>query len=614
MSLGQSRVIETSDSFSIRFEASQDERQPSPTTTDLEAEAQRARQFTTRVRQLSSTTSDSVTVESLDGLPTRRSLSELPHGVVSLQRTTSLPSMVPPPPPPPPLPRRHDDPLPRHAKSLDQGNVIIVLLLEKLCALAVPKPTQARTMLKTIVTRLASLGILNEIPLEETAGIRSMYGEAFTYLLEEAQLALELSRSARTSVSPSTSMSLVPVRSMHDLQASDNVAIERSRYMTEFTELDHLGRGGFGSVVKARSIIDGGEYAIKKIPLAKSLGSKVLREVTTLARLNHPRIVRYHTAWFEKGPGSHASSAELDEGSENPAYLPGPVVTLYIQMELCQATLFDYLRARKQVEPRVSLSIFHQLLEAVGYVHDQGLLHRDLKPQNIFLKPTEDGFDVRLGDFGLARAAEASDRLPVPSDTTIANRVLHPDQALSSGIGTATYAAPEQLQGHDYGNKCDIYAMGIILFELFCLFSTDMERHESIHLLKQQQQVPPSFVQPYPFVSMFCLHMTAHDPCLRPSLPDLLHGELASVAKSLVARPTDHFKVLSTLPDGRQLEYATPMTTCATSSDVTTAEPATLAEAKEVIAQLKAIVAQQQAELLVYKRLDVNNTVHNTGS
>ena len=138
---------------------------------------------------------------------------------------------------------------------------------------------------------------------------------------------------------------------------------------------------------------------------------------------------------------------------------------------------------------------------------------------------------------------------------------------------------------------------GIILFELFAQFSTEMERRESIHLLKQQQ-LPPSFMQRYPFVSVLSLNMTAHDPTLRPSLPELTRGELASFTSDLVARPADGFKLMKTFSDGRQLQCITPVLGATCGADATTKHvPSTLAEARVVIARLEALVAQQREEL-----------------
>ncbi|KAJ3108882.1 hypothetical protein HDU97_010154 [Phlyctochytrium planicorne] len=90
-----------------------------------------------------------------------------------------------------------------------------------------------------------------------------------------------------------------------------------SRYISDFEELAFLGKGGFGSVVKARNIIDNRLYAVKKIRVnsKRDNASNLLREVQTLSRLHHPNIVRYYQAWFEDAGSEIAFSSEGDEDS-----------------------------------------------------------------------------------------------------------------------------------------------------------------------------------------------------------------------------------------------------------------------------------------------------------
>jgi translation initiation factor 2-alpha kinase 4 len=88
-----------------------------------------------------------------------------------------------------------------------------------------------------------------------------------------------------------------------------NFSTPTSRYEADFEELEFLGKGGFGQVVKARNRIDGRLYAIKKVILGKNIREKVIREVLTLSRLHHQNIVRYYTAWLEQ---PNEGTEELD--------------------------------------------------------------------------------------------------------------------------------------------------------------------------------------------------------------------------------------------------------------------------------------------------------------
>ena len=117
------------------------------------------------------------------------------------------------------------------------------------------------------------------------------------------------------------------------------------------------------------------------------------------------------------------------------------------------------------------LNIFQQIVDAVEYVHLQGLIHRDLKPSNIFFS-----FDnkIKVGDFGLVTAiTEGYNEAHTPSeneDVTFRNN-LH-----TAYVGTHLYMSPEQINGQGYNYKVDIYSLGIILFELLIPFVTEMER------------------------------------------------------------------------------------------------------------------------------------------
>ena len=149
---------------------------------------------------------------------------------------------------------------------------------------------------------------------------------------------------------------------------------------------------------------------------------------------------------------------------------------LYIQMQFCsQKTLADFLsneEARKGpsgssiggVDIPYALNLFLQTCQGVKHVHTQCLIHRDLKPNNVFI---DDTGAVKVGDFGLSR--ESSDNSgeseAEPALTGAENYSYNGD--ITAGVGTRSYASPEQMKGgSDYDSSTDIYSLGIILFEL----------------------------------------------------------------------------------------------------------------------------------------------------
>jgi serine/threonine protein kinase len=147
--------------------------------------------------------------------------------------------------------------------------------------------------------------------------------------------------------------------------------------------------------------------------------------------------------------------------------------TLYIQMQFCsQKTLADFLaneEARRGpsaggvdggVDIPYALDLFLQIAQGVKHVHSQGLIHRDLKPNNCFI---DDAGVVKVGDFGLSR--ESGETSDVGDDTTTIATAADGGE-ITAGVGTRSYASPEQMKGSDYDSSTDVYSLGIILFEL----------------------------------------------------------------------------------------------------------------------------------------------------
>ncbi|HET9361046.1 MAG TPA: serine/threonine-protein kinase, partial [Vicinamibacterales bacterium] len=201
----------------------------------------------------------------------------------------------------------------------------------------------------------------------------------------------------------------------------------------------HLGSGGMGDVYQARDLKLGRSVAVKVLPEAFAADpdriARFEREAKVLASLNHPNIASIYG--LEEAGGRHLLVMELVEGD-----------TLAAQI------------ARGPLAVERALDLAQQIADALEAAHEKGVVHRDLKPANV--KVTPDG-KVKVLDFGLAKAMEMS-----PAAATISNSPTLTALATSAGVilGTAAYMAPEQARGGAVDKRADIWAFGVVLYEL----------------------------------------------------------------------------------------------------------------------------------------------------
>jgi serine/threonine-protein kinase len=207
-----------------------------------------------------------------------------------------------------------------------------------------------------------------------------------------------------------------------------------------------LGAGGMGEVYRARDTKLNRDVALKVLPEAftKDLDrlARFKREAQVLASLNHPNIAAIHG--FEDSTDIDALVLELVEGP----------------------TLADRI-ARAAVPLDEALAIARQIADALEAAHEQGIIHRDLKPANIKLRA--DGV-VKVLDFGLAKALDPTSAAPgsdpVHSPTQLPTISSPAMTRVGVILGTAAYMAPEQARGKAVDKRADIWAFGVVLYEL----------------------------------------------------------------------------------------------------------------------------------------------------
>ncbi|NWR68159.1 E2AK1 kinase, partial [Bucorvus abyssinicus] len=235
---------------------------------------------------------------------------------------------------------------------------------------------------------------------------------------------------------------------------------------------------------------------------------------------------------------SSGSRSCTEECSKNDIALCGEFeveyrLMLHIQMQLCEISLWDWIVDRNKrcnerteetsspyhlVDVRWTMNIFQELLEGVCYIHSMGVMHRDIKPRNIFLHGSD--HHVKIGDFGLACKDLLWDDADQQFKTERINGLTH-----TSGVGTCLYASPEQLQGSHYDFKSDMYSMGVILLELFQPFGTEMERTEVLTRLRNGQ-IPHSFYKKWPIQAKYVKLLTSQRSTERPTAAQLRESEL----------------------------------------------------------------------------------------
>ena len=235
----------------------------------------------------------------------------------------------------------------------------------------------------------------------------------------------------------------VPARAGRDVLVARHVAAEAPRSEHEgcvvagkFRLQRLVGQGGMGAVWEAEHL---------------QLGKRVALKLVSNAHSGHPEL----TARFRQEARA-ASAVESEHIVQIFDVDEDPGVGLYMVMELLRGEDMAQLLSRvPSLDPFAACSLVAQAAAVLSKAHRLGIVHRDIKPANIFLAEKEDGTVVlKLLDFGIAKVLQA-DEAPKPAVT-----------AVGRALGSAQYMAPEQAQGvPDVDQRCDIYALGAVLYE-----------------------------------------------------------------------------------------------------------------------------------------------------
>lgn len=271
--------------------------------------------------------------------------------------------------------------------------------------------------------------------------------------------------------------------------ADESKAMESEVFLSKYRKIKTVGKGSFGEAVLVRSKADGKRYIAKAIETSAMNPKEkrdVQNEIAILSRVNHPNIVRYQehfedgTLMFivmEYADGGDLSTRIKDAKKEEPA---------------------------KPFDPKLSMFWFLQITLALKYLHDNHILHRDLKTANIFLTSKN---VVKLGDFGIST-------------------VLQNTMACAKTVcGTPYYFSPELCQSKPYNNKSDVWALGVVFYEMLTLgrpFNAKSLKELVKKIVAGQYEPVPASV-PNEMRSL-CTCLLQLNPVQRPSINRILES------------------------------------------------------------------------------------------
>ena len=409
---------------------------------------------------------------------------------------------------------------------------------------------------------------------------------------------------------------------------------KQSRLDTDFEDLEKIGEGGFGVVLKGRHKIDKDIYAIKIIDITDNKDSdEIITEAKKMKSISGQYIVNYAISWFDDNLGSAEKFFEekKEEDSQISSYISDTKILLsksvsinitkqalhnlnnlncknsnifnikeendedddncscnymfdnnninnnsvdlmqnnntnsnnsnhiynnrskyciefmddskilnksimsrkydkeiknnnekkyfFILMEYCDGlTLQNFINqhSNKSIERKIIFNYIKQILKGLKKLHKNGIIHRDIKPGNIFIKNEQ----IKIGDFGLATKFQ--------KNTTLQTKDLR-------GF-TPSYSAPEQTNSKTYNEKVDIYACGITFYEMCGCFGTEMERQLALRDLRIKRIIVERIVTNYPEESKLIKMMTEKDYNERPSAEQILKSDLFTELGNIVSK------------------------------------------------------------------------------
>ncbi|MFU8805517.1 MAG: serine/threonine-protein kinase [Bradymonadaceae bacterium] len=271
-----------------------------------------------------------------------------------------------------------------------------------------------------------------------------------------------------------------------------------------------MGFGGMGAVYEVIQRNMNRRIALKFIPSHNPItAARFEREALTVSQLRHPNTVTV----FDYG--------QTEDGF------------LYLTMEmLAGKTLSDLIKEESPMPPTRAIHIAAQVCRSLSEAHRMGIVHRDIKPDNIFLIEVDGDPDVvKVLDFGIAKVISGEDDVQLTGDGRI--------------IGTPRYMSPEQILSQEVDHRSDIYSLGCIIFEMLCAAPPFQASSTTALMISHAQDPPPPFAErlsedALSHIPLSVEHVVrralAKSPDDRQQTTDLLREELEAALTSLQAQ------------------------------------------------------------------------------
>jgi serine/threonine protein kinase len=283
--------------------------------------------------------------------------------------------------------------------------------------------------------------------------------------------------------------------------------------VSHYRVIGKLGVGGMGIVYDAEDVRLPRRVALKFLPdeLADDPDStrRLEREAQTIALLNHPNICTIH---------------EIDQHEGR----------TFIVMERLEGLNLKAYMAKKTLETEEIVDIALQITEALEVAHSKGIIHRDIKPGNIFVGSDR---QVKVLDFGLARRVPTTtdSTAPIPNGSTIPGRPL----------GTASYMAPERILQMRLDGRCDLFSLGVVMYEMATgrLPFTGSSPGETVTNILEKQPTPLTKLSPErpKHLEQIVGRLLIKEPDRRYQSAEALKNDLLTLANGPTSNPLRRF-------------------------------------------------------------------------